>query len=602
MKRSFLLAGAGALVLVWAACGGSKNPGFCDNGACDDAGADGSIADGGPPGDESQFLPTEGGQEAGPCGIQCSSDLHQVLDCNGTVLKTCPADQGCAPDGMCVPAFDAAKANKSSVGCDYYAMNPVFFSGGSCFAAFVANTWGAPVKVTVDRGGTNYNVANFGFLSSGNGQSITYTPLVNGTIPAGQVGLLMLNKDGGLGCPNNLATATTGAQFAGTGTGQAFHITTDAPVVAYDIYPFGGGSTAVASGTLLLPTSVWSDNYVGITAYPQGFGAGGWISVVAQEDNTDFTIVAPQAITGGNGVAAAPANTPTKYHLPTKGSIIKFEQSADLSGAPIQSTKPVGVWGGNPCTNLEQPACDGMHQQIPPVKALGSEYAAVRYRNRVPNVDEKPPWRIMGVVDGTTLSYDPPIAQGPTTLSRGQVVEFQEGNPFTVKSQDALHPFYMGAHMTGCFVIGGYGSPVGCAGDPEFVNVVPPAQYLGNYVFFTDPTYPETHLVFTRARAQDNTFKDVNLDCLGNLTGWKPIGNGKYEYARVDLVTGNFQKVGNCDNGRHVAKSDGPFGLTVWGWGSKASSPFFSEACSYAYAAGMSVQPINTVVVPPTPK
>lgn len=593
MRRIFLLASS----VIFLGCGARLRGEFCDAGTCDtlDAGDDAPVTY------EDVILGGDGGGEAGTCDTTCSSDLHQILDCNNQVVMTCPPDQGCA-GGQCIPACEAAKANKSSVGCEYYAHNPPFYSGGSCFAAFIANTWGSPVKVSVDRGGQSYNVSMFGYLSQGNGKNITYTPLPNGQIPAGQVGLLMLNKESGVGCPNGLNTATSTPSLTTTGRTQAFHITTDAPVVAYDIYPFGGGSTAVASGTLLLPTSVWTDNYVGITAYPPGFGNGSWISVVAQENNTEFTIVAPVAIAGGGGVMSAPQNTPTKYTL-QKGEVIQFIQQQDLSGSPIQASKPIGLWGGNHCTNLEQPACDGMHQQIPPIKALGSEYAAVRYRDRTQSVSEKPPWRIMGVVDGTKLTYDPGSVTGPTTLSRGQVVEFNEGQPFVVKSQDSNHPFYFGAHMTGCFVIGGYGSPVGCAGDPEFVNVVAPAQFLGQYVFFTDPTYPETHLVFVRAKAADNAFKDVNLDCVGNLSGWKPVGtSGKYEYTRVDLVTGNFSKVGTCDNGRHIAKSDGPFGLTVWGWGSKATQPgFFSEACSYAYAAGMSVQPINTVVVPPTP-
>ena len=92
--------------------------------------------------------------------------------------------------------------------------------------------------------------------------------------------------------------------------------------------------------------------------------------------------------------------------------------------------------------------------------------------------------------------------------------------------------------------------------------------------------------------------------CVGKLSGWAPVGaSGQYEFKRVDLVTGNFAKVGTCDNGRHSAKSDVPFGLTVWGWGSKASKPaIMSEAVSYAYPAGASVQPINTIVIPPTPK
>ena len=44
------------------------------------------------------------------------------------------------------------------------------------------------------------------------------------------------------------------------------------------------------------------------------------------------------------------------------------------------------------------------------------------------------------------------------------------------------------------------------------------------------------------------------------------------------------------------------FGLTVWGWGTSASSPGFpSTYVSYAYPAGASVQPINEVAVRPDP-
>jgi hypothetical protein len=44
-----------------------------------------------------------------------------------------------------------------------------------------------------------------------------------------------------------------------------------------------------------------------------------------------------------------------------------------------------------------------------------------------------------------------------------------------------------------------------------------------------------------------------------------------------------------CNNGPHSAKSNGPFGLMVWG-----------EDCwsSYAYPAGGNIAVINDVVVP----
>jgi hypothetical protein len=87
------------------------------------------------------------------------------------------------------------------------------------------------------------------------------------------------------------------------------------------------------------------------------------------------------------------------------------------------------------------------------------------------------------------------------------------------------------------------------------------------------------------------------------LTGWQPIGSaGQYEYTRLDLVRHNFEAQGSCDNGRHEAHSDGPFGVTVWGWGSDETGSYNSVYVSYAYPAGGSVQPINAVVVQPVPR
>ena len=130
------------------------------------------------------------------------------------------------------------------------------------------------------------------------------------------------------------------------------------------------------------------------------------------------------------------------------------------------------------------------------------------------------------------------------------------------------------------------------SGDPEMVNIVPPAQWLNSYLFLTDPTYGNTNLVFVRQKASDSTFHDVTLDCKGTLTGWQAIGSGgQFQYTRVDLrISGTAQ--GSCDNGVHTSKSDVPFGLTVWG---------FDTTVSYGYPAGMSVTPINTVVVGPPP-
>jgi hypothetical protein len=229
------------------------------------------------------------------------------------------------------------------------------------------------------------------------------------------------------------------------------------------------------------------------------------------------------------------------------------------------------------------------------VKALGHEYAAVRYRGRQ-GMDEEIPWRIVGAVNDTKLLWDPAPPDGvPAKIKLGSIVEFNSKGPFVVRSQDAAHPFHLSAYMTG-------GESFDSEGDPDWVNVIPPQQYLDHYVLFTDPTYSETNLVVVRTKSKvDDKFHDVTLDCAaGPLDGWQPIGS--YEYTRVDLMTGNFQEVNGCSNGRHEMASAAPFGVTVWGWGSKAAQGVGTKLVSYAYPAGASVQPINDVVVLPDPQ
>lgn len=569
------------------------------------AGGSGLGRPGASTGDSIGWIDAGGG---GRCDPVCSSDLHRILDCNGQVIEECPPDQGCGATG-CVPACESAAQNKGSIGCDYYAMPPdiIQVGVGACFAAFIANTWSSPIRISVERAGQSFDASQFARIPSGSGQAITYAPLPGGELPPGEVAILFLARSGInlTNCPAGITPAFTAASASvtGTGRGDAFHITTSAPVSAYTIFPYGGGVSAATSATLLLPTSVWDTNYVAVDAFrksqvvPDGNPS---IMIAAAEDDTEVTIKPRVAIVGGPGVAGAAAGAPVSYTL-QRGQVLQLTQVEELIGSPIASTKPIGVWGAASCLSvgISEVACDSAHQQIPPVKALGHEYAAVRYRDRFDGQEESPPWRLVGAVDGTTLSWDPaPPAGAPTSLASGEVAELWAPGPFVVRSQGPDHPFYMSAHMTGCGVVNA--AHTDCRGDPEFVNVVPAAQFLTRYTFFTDPTYPETNLVIIRKRTA-NGFEDVRLDCAGALGGWAPLGNGgEYEYTRADLVRGNFEPQGACDNGRHVIESRGPFGLTVWGWGSAATS-VLTTAVSYAYPAGASLHAINTVTVPAAP-
>jgi hypothetical protein len=589
---------------------------------------------------------TDSGQ--GQCtGVHCSSDLHSVLDCSGNVVTACPANEGCSGT-TCVAACQAAQDNRTNIGCDYYAVTPDAIKGaagiggaeGACYAAFVANTWDTPVTLSVDFNGATLDVSTFAYIPSGTTGTVTYTLLGGSQLPAGQVAILFLNREATGGsspgesflsydCPTGVTPAITTQDTAvhGTGFGNAFHIATDAPVVAYDVYPYGGGHTAVPSATLLLPTSAWDTNYIAVDAYrgnQMAFGSQPWVVFVAMTDNTAVTINPTADVKAATGVAAATKGVPVTYTLNqgqvlelATGQAIEATMPPELTGSIVESTQPIGVWAGMSGLNVDPTNCctDTAHQQIPPVRSLGHEYVAVRYRNRYTTTgEETPPWRFVGAVDGTTLTYEPSAPSGaPATLNLGQVVEFDAAGPFVVRSQDAQHPFYVAAYMTGAGMYdpaeqddGGSGLPEDGRGDAEFVNVIPPDEFLQSYIFFTDPTYPETDLVVVRTKGTSG-FQDVSLDCAGKLSGWTAIGtSGQYEYTRFDLVTGNFVGTGSCNNGRHQITSSGSFGVTVWGWGSPATgtrtSGIYTQFASYAYPAGASVAPINTVVVPAAPK
>jgi len=621
MRIAVLLACSLALL----GCGSSKNQSFDveEGGAPSDDGGNEAAYFDTSPAPITDGAPGNLTGDAASCPDKCSTDGTTVIDCRGAPIKTCASGTTCG-GGQCLTPCEAANADKSTIGCYYYTVDPdVIQEGqGACFAAYIANTSPLPVTIGLEYDGQTYDATAVSAIPSGDGKAITYGPLPNGKLPPGQIAIVFLAQapnpigQAGVTCPITPAINGTDASSHGTILGNAFHITTSQPVVAYDIFPYGGGDAAMTSATLLIPTSAWDTNYVAVNAFPQSqiamaAGAMPSLDIIAMEDGTTVTINPAVAIQPGSGVPGGQANTPQTYNL-AKGQVLQFTQAEELTGSPIQSNKPIGVWGAASCLNIDVNTCccDSAHQQLPPVRALGIEYTGVRYRNRSDTgPDEAPPWRLVGAVNGTQLTWLPSTPPGaPTVLNLGSIATFMAAGPFIVKSQDSNHPFYMSGHMTGCETIF---QATDCRGDPEFVDVVPSAQWLSSYTFFTDPTYPETNLVVVRQSVK-GVFSDVSLDCAGTLTGWKPIDAADtYEYTRIDLVRHDFIQQGNCDNGRHEMTSKAPFGLTVWGWGSAETAGaynipqapgFFTQAVSYAYPAGMSLQQINQVVVPTTPQ
>ena len=543
---------------------------------------------------------------------QCSADFHAVVDEQGNLLETCAPEQGCA-DGACIAACDAAAASKANFGCAFLVPTPPAYPPAlpPCFAVFLANTWGHPAKIDLARGGASLDISVAARLVTPGLAPKDWPPLPAQGLPADGVAVVFLSSDPKsimpenqvpLNCPFTPAVDKS-TVIPGSGRSDAFAISADIPLTAYDILPFGGARSHFPSAELLFPTSVWGTNYVAMappagTANPSG---PMWLQIIGLEDGTKVELKPTADLLQGPDLNGALAGQLAVYDIGA-GEVIQWELpqgSKDSAGTLLLSDKPVALHAGNRFLRLQPmpgPGGEAAHQQNLSVSALGFEYVAAPYETRRKDLaPEDVEYRLVGVVDGTELSYDPPLADAPATLMKGQVVLYSTKEAFRVRAQGDQHPFALAqlmdtANLPGGSRPGATAPGFGLAlGDEEFVIVLPPAQFLRRYAFFTDPTYATTNLVLTRVRTGDG-FAPVTVDCLGEIAGWKPVGgDGFFEVTTVDLVRADIG-VNGCTNGHHIAESEGGFGVVVWGLDSYSS---------YAYPAGGSAAALTDVVVKP---
>jgi len=567
---------------------------FVAAGACGD---DRDAFDTGPSGFDE--LPAA---DAGDCPFQCSLDGRSVIrSCNGEVVETCSETQACGA-AKCQDPCDAAAADQSSNGCEFYFQSPPA-SDRSCYAAFVVNTSTQPLDLSLDRDGEALDISKAVFRTNpgdatliqhagplGPGESVVL--FVAGPNPRSTEG----SRDR-IGCPDGVVPAAEGAALTRTGVGTSFHLTTNAPVSLVAMYPFGGAASFLPTTTLVMPVVTYGKEHVIVNPW-EANAENPNTQIVAAEDGTEITLIPKVPLQDGEGIKGTAANVPMTYRL-DKGQFLQVLQYDELTGSIVTSNKPTTVFGGHSCAFVptESGACDTLWQQIPSYEQWGSEYVAVGYRQRTASPNETMPYRIVAARDGTRLDYDPRIPAGaPTEMNAGDVVTFPAGvnDTFVVRTQDADHPIYVAAYMTG-YLGNYYGSgDMAGQGDPEFVNVVPAGQWLNAYSFYADPTYKETSLVIVRGK-QFGKFEEVWLECAGDLADWTPVGTrGDYEYVRVDLARdgGPGQKFGDktCQTGLQRMRSAGPFTATLWGW---------AFAASYAYPGGMAHRKLVTTPLVP---
>ena len=545
------------------------------------------------------------------CALTCSVDLRSVVSCDGAVVETCGAGLGCSPAG-CVDACTATAEARSSLGCDFYMQppptHPVVSRG--CYAAYLVNAWDKPATLGVEYRGKPADATGAVFtFAPGESRIVPHS----GPVAPGETVVVFLSNAVGKGieknqvrCPPEVRAVTEEwPNPDGSGIGGSFRITSDVPLSASTIYPFGGALSYIPSATLLLPVAGWGKQHIIVSAWsrvevpdPTAFGIPG-AHIVASEDDTEIAIRPVQEILNATGFVGSPKGVVKTYRL-SRGQSLQLSQGDDLTGSTVESTRPTAVFGGHSCMYIpsKRGYCDSAQQQLPSIEQWGNEYAAVGHVPRMKLAFESSPYRLVAGFDGTELTYDPaPPAGAPRTMKGGEVATFYADHPFVVRSQGADQPIYLAEYMTGGGDVSNPGNPpppeggFDTEGDPEFVNVVPSGQYLNKYTFYADPTFSQSSVVVVRPRTSTG-FKDVWLECAGaNIATFAPIGTeGRFEYARLEL-TRKMKPVETiaggkrCGFGVHTLRSEGPFAATLWGWG---------VASSYAYPGGTAQRKLVT--------
>jgi len=482
------------------------------------------------------------------------NDVYECVgpDNESEFVETCPSPLVCI-NGMCVSDDECGEAiaNKSNVGCEYWAVDLDNYSSAQNqpYAVVVSNLDAATVHVVVEvrNGPDDYTIVTEADIASKSvevfkltGANVVLTPQLN---------------------------AVAGSYHIAN---QAYRVTSDLPVVAYQFNPYSGlqednSDICTNDGTLLIPTS-GLDMYYRAMVYPPNVGPG-TINIVATEDGTTVDVTPSASVNAGGTVPAIAAGTTHTFALET-ADVVQLESSGDLSGTYIESDKKIAVFGGNTCAYVPASVsyCDHLEHQMFPVTTWGQEFVAARTVIRTSAGEpENDYWRVMAAEDDTYIETEPSVpGLDGTLLAAGQVAEVGVNYSFTVSATAPI--------MIGQFLTGHMATDVpfeGAGGDPAFALLPPYEQFMSSYVFLAPEKYIEDYVVITHPTAMtvdlDDSPVTSNPDCITEAF------SGEWEITRCLIP--DFT---------HTIDAAEGVGISVWGYGGRVS---------YGYTGGLDDQP-----------
>lgn len=492
----------------------------------------------------------------------CTPGEIQCFD--GVSLQTCTDDglgwdgpMPCGPkevcnDGACVTPCELAILKKSSTGCEYYAIDanndPAENYDIQPYAVVVSNVGETAAEVQVQtHDGNQWNTLQMATVAPGT--------LHRFDLPDRHVDYTSMNPRG------------------------AYHIVSDAPIVAYQFQPINGQTSYTSDASLLLPVSVL-DQYYYVLGWGEPSYGNAQINIVAAEDDTQVTITPTVATVAGNGIPAIPANAPFELPKINAADVIQIETEANIqsgfSGTYITADRPIAVFSTHWCGNVPQLSCccDHLEEQIFGLQTWGTRYVAARWPVRNVSGVEPSYWHLVAAEDGTNVTLDANVevtglGMKSFVLNKGQVMLLTVGgttaNPgdFVV---NADKPIFLMQYMS---TANSTNAPQQEAGDPAMAQAVPTEQFRSSYVVLVPDAWDYDYFIITK-----KTGATVNVDGAAIDQGvFVKVGASEWEVGRI-LVA----------DGVHALDGDSPFAVVVVG---------LDALDSYAYPGGLDQRVIN---------
>ncbi|MBL9127316.1 MAG: IgGFc-binding protein, partial [Verrucomicrobiales bacterium] len=253
---------------------------------------------------------------------------------------------------------------------------------------------------------------------------------------------------------------------------KGIHVESSGPVAVYGMSRIPYSS----DGFLGLPVGVIGKEYI-VSGYANVFSSvsalnGTQFAVVATEDDTLVTIIPSRDVLGHpRGVPfTVPMNQGETYQLRHPE-----DATADLTGTEIIADKPVSVFGGHQCANIDSPSkmfCDHLVEQLLPVPAWGKIFFPVPLATRTGGDVV----RGLGSKDKTTLFVN---GANAGTVDRGR---FRTFNLVDTVRIDADQPVFVSQ-----FARSSDHDEVENA-DPFMVTVPPVRFYTRDHMICTGPS------------------------------------------------------------------------------------------------------------------